>query len=150
CNGRVRRELKTSGQVEKNTVRDITSQAFVVNEEEQPVPTNRTAQRGAKLVEMKRALGQTIKLVDWIVGVHGLVAIEPEPRTVKIVGSRFRYRIDYAPTSPAEFSGISIGVDLKFAHCILTDVIGLAAIEDEAVLGLSPERIIVVDAIQQQ
>src|SRR5262249_33966093 len=96
--------------------------------------------------------GQSMKLVDRIVRVHGLIAVEPEARPMKIVGSRLRYGVDDAPAGTTEFSRVGIGIDLKFSYRILADVIRLAAVgaKTRSPNRLPPERVIVIDSIEQQ
>ena len=114
----------------KNTQEDDVGRgvalAVIVEKEKQLVLADRPADIAAKLVEVIRLLDDAPRVVDERVGVHGLVAIEPEPAAVQLVGSGLGDHVDHTRAGAAGLGVVAAVVDLELLHRVLAERVGIA------------------------
>ena len=70
--------MATDGTVERNVWPELLAVALIVGEEERPVAEERAAQRAAELVLLEVRLGAARAVVEEVVGVERVVAVELE------------------------------------------------------------------------
>ena len=76
-NHRIGIKLEVFGQLQEHRVRGPTAQALVIGKEEHSTLQDGPAQTAAELVIVERIFRGTESFVDRIVGIHGLITIEP-------------------------------------------------------------------------
>ena len=112
--------------------------ALVVAEEERLVLEHRAAEGAAELILREIGLGTVRAVVEEVVRVEGIVAVELEAAAVQLVRTGLDLQVDYATQRAAEFRGIGGGLELELVQ-------GIDARKDHD--GLEP-GLVVVDAIE--
>src|SRR5439155_24249174 len=102
----------------------------------------------AELVEVVRLLNDAARIVDERVGVHRLIAIEPECAAVQIVRAGLGDDIDDAAAGAAGLGVVAAVIDLEFLNRILAEGVRIANALPSA--GLPEKEVIPVGAVDQE
>ena len=89
---------------------------LVVGEEERPVPEQRAAERAAELVLLEVRLGAAGAVVEEVVGVERVVAVELEAAAVRDVGARLDLQVHDAAERAAELGRVGRGLQLELVE----------------------------------
>ena len=139
----------------EDRVRKRVALGFVVVEEEQlvlPVEAtrrhHRTAQIGAVLVEVVGLLDDAARVVEDRVGVHRLIAEEPEDVAVVVVRTALGDDVHNARARAPGFGSVAGSVHLELLHGFLREGVGIA--RPGAAGALAEEGIVGIPAIDEE
>ena len=113
---------------------------LVVGEKEGPIAEQRTTERAAELVLLEVRLGAAGAVVEEVVGVERVVAVELESAPAHDVGARLDLQIHHAAERAAELGRVGRGLQLELVE-------GVHTREDHH--RLQP-RLVVVDAVEHE
>src|SRR5439155_9460741 len=139
------------GQVQEHDVLNGIPLSVIVEKKESLVLHNWTAGTAAKLVEViwGSRPGWNGNLVDHIIGIERFVTVEPETRSVQLVGPGFRDHVDNGAARPAELCGVSIRIDLKLLDGILAELKGRSP-GTGAPGRLTEEGVVIISAVDNE
>ena len=121
--------------------------AVEVGEEEQLVLLDWSADRAAELIEVIRVHREPGAIIGERIGVHPLVAVEPEYRTVEVIGPGLGDDVDGSPAGASDFGRVVVGVHLELLDGVLAEGVRTEA---GSASRLSEEEIVGVAAVDQQ
>ena len=112
--------------------------ALVVAEKERLVLEHRSAEGAAELILREVGLGTVRAVVEEVVRIEGIVAVELESAAAKLIAAGLDLQVNDATERAAELCGVGRGLQLEFVERV-------DARKDDH--GLEP-RFVVVDAIE--